>query len=80
MYLREEVLIITEKVSIDKKFIFLMKTLHKLFSFSMVRLIEEEPSKNLPWVEKYRPKQLNELVSHQEIIKTCELLTFLSRN
>ncbi|KAL1491005.1 hypothetical protein ABEB36_011667 [Hypothenemus hampei] len=25
---------------------------------------------NLPWVEKYRPKTLDELVSHEEIIKT----------
>lgn len=25
---------------------------------------------NLPWVEKYRPKQLNDLISHEEIIKT----------
>ncbi|KAK2581831.1 hypothetical protein KPH14_002297 [Odynerus spinipes] len=25
---------------------------------------------NLPWVEKYRPKQLEELISHEEIIKT----------
>ncbi|XP_017882167.1 replication factor C subunit 5 [Ceratina calcarata] len=25
---------------------------------------------NLPWVEKYRPKQLDDLISHEEIIKT----------
>ncbi|KAI0980187.1 hypothetical protein GJ496_004806 [Pomphorhynchus laevis] len=25
---------------------------------------------NLPWVEKYRPKSLDELISHQDIIKT----------
>ena len=28
----------------------------------------------LPWVEKYRPNDLNDLVSHQEIIKTSNLL------
>lgn len=39
----------------------------------MVRFIEEETNKNLPWVEKYRPTKLDELVSHQEIIKTCKL-------
>lgn len=27
-------------------------------------------SKNLPWVEKYRPQGLGDLVSHEEIIKT----------
>ncbi|XP_076670542.1 replication factor C subunit RfC3 isoform X1 [Andrena cerasifolii] len=27
-------------------------------------------STNLPWVEKYRPKELDDLISHEEIIKT----------
>ena len=27
-------------------------------------------SNNLPWVEKYRPKNLDDLISHEEIIKT----------
>ena len=27
-------------------------------------------SGNLPWVEKYRPKQLDDLISHQDIIST----------
>ena len=27
-------------------------------------------SENLPWVEKYRPKQLDDLISHQDIIST----------
>ncbi|KAH7680195.1 replication factor c subunit [Aphelenchoides avenae] len=30
--------------------------------------------KNLPWVEKYRPASLEDLVSHQEIIKTINRL------
>ncbi|XP_043463500.1 replication factor C subunit 5 [Leptopilina heterotoma] len=29
-----------------------------------------EKSKNLPWVEKYRPAQLDDLISHEEIIRT----------
>ncbi|XP_047029629.1 replication factor C subunit 5 [Helicoverpa armigera] len=29
-----------------------------------------EASKNLPWVEKYRPSKLEELISHDDIIKT----------
>lgn len=31
---------------------------------------KSEASINLPWVEKYRPKKLDDLISHEEIIKT----------
>lgn len=33
----------------------------------------ETPSKaiTLPWVEKYRPKGLSDLISHEYILKTC---------
>lgn len=27
---------------------------------------------DLPWVEKYRPKQLSDLVAHEEIINICK--------
>ncbi|KAI1723839.1 ATPase family associated with various cellular activities (AAA) domain-containing protein [Ditylenchus destructor] len=41
----------------------------------MVNLVETTgPSGNLPWVEKYRPESLKDLVSHQEIIKTITRL------
>ncbi|KAI1719857.1 ATPase family associated with various cellular activities (AAA) domain-containing protein [Ditylenchus destructor] len=41
----------------------------------MVNLVETTgPSGNLPWVEKYRPESLSDLVSHQEIIKTITRL------
>jgi replication factor C subunit 3/5 len=30
----------------------------------------EKPAENLPWVEKYRPCKLNELISHTDIIGT----------
>lgn len=41
----------------------------------MVNLIEPTGSSgNLPWVEKYRPESLSDLVSHQEIIKTITRL------
>ena len=30
------------------------------------------PSFGLPWVEKYRPKELTDLISHQEIICTIQ--------
>ncbi|CAG5125534.1 unnamed protein product [Candidula unifasciata] len=30
------------------------------------------PSSNLPWVEKYRPKQLDDLISHKDIISTIQ--------
>ncbi|XP_043225524.1 replication factor C subunit 5-like [Amphibalanus amphitrite] len=33
-------------------------------------MVQEEKTDNLPWVEKYRPKQLSDLISHEEIIKT----------
>lgn len=32
----------------------------------------ETKSKNLPWVEKYRPNQLDDLISHREIISTIQ--------
>ncbi|XP_059146697.1 replication factor C subunit 5-like [Physella acuta] len=31
---------------------------------------DKNPSPNLPWVEKYRPKQLDDLISHKDIINT----------
>lgn len=33
---------------------------------------EEERDKNLPWVEKYRPKSLEDLISHKDIISTIQ--------
>jgi len=33
--------------------------------------VKEEP-KNLPWVEKYRPKSLEDLISHKDIISTIQ--------
>lgn len=30
------------------------------------------PSDSLPWVEKYRPADLRELISHEQIIDTSE--------
>jgi len=30
------------------------------------------PPENLPWVEKYRPSCLNDLISHKDIIGTIE--------
>lgn len=33
---------------------------------------------NLPWVEKYRPDRLTDIVSHQEILKTCRCLFFFN--
>ena len=31
---------------------------------------EDKTESNLPWVEKYRPKKLSDLISHEEIINT----------
>ena len=33
---------------------------------------------NLPWVEKYRPKRLEELISHEDILKTIK--RFMNEN
>ena len=33
---------------------------------------------NLPWVEKYRPNALDELISHEDIIKTIR--TFITKD
>ena len=35
-------------------------------------MVQEEKTDNLPWVEKYRPKQLSDLISHEEIITTSK--------
>ncbi len=37
----------------------------------------EKDSTNLPWVEKYRPNALQELISHEDIISTIR--TFISQ-
>ncbi|XP_052800618.1 replication factor C subunit 5-like [Mya arenaria] len=36
-------------------------------------------SPNLPWVEKYRPKKLDDLISHQDIISTINKFVFQNR-
>ncbi|BES95506.1 replication factor c [Nesidiocoris tenuis] len=35
-----------------------------------VPMQEKQTKTNLPWVEKYRPSQLNDLISHDDIIRT----------
>ncbi|XP_028400424.1 replication factor C subunit 5-like [Dendronephthya gigantea] len=35
-------------------------------------MVDKKESANLPWVEKYRPNNLNELISHKDIIKTIQ--------
>ncbi|KAL4223501.1 Replication factor C (RF-C) subunit [Mactra antiquata] len=39
---------------------------------------KDKASPNLPWVEKYRPKNLSDLISHQDIITTIN--KFISQN
>ncbi|KAI4485158.1 PREDICTED: replication factor C subunit 5 [Polistes canadensis] len=39
---------------------------------------DNEKSTNLPWVEKYRPKKLEDLISHEEILKTIS--KFINEN
>jgi hypothetical protein len=33
---------------------------------------------DLPWIEKYRPKSLSELIAHEEIVNICQFSSFLS--
>uniref|UniRef100_A0A0N4ZFK0 Activator 1 subunit 5 n=1 Tax=Parastrongyloides trichosuri TaxID=131310 RepID=A0A0N4ZFK0_PARTI len=40
----------------------------------MVNLSNTMENKNLPWIEKYRPNSLDDLVSHKEIVKTLTKL------
>lgn len=35
-------------------------------------MIIEQNDDNLPWVEKYRPKQLNEVLSNTHVISTLQ--------
>lgn len=40
-------------------------------------IIEEVPKKkqiaNIPWIEKYRPSNLDEVISHEEIVSTSNI-------
>ena len=46
-----------------------------------MEVIDDQPSSstssslvvnNLPWIEKYRPKSLSELIAHEDIINICK--------
>lgn len=57
-----------------------MVLLHELIYFFYRMEIDEsprdvaqnQPGIGLPWVEKYRPKELSDLISHEEIIQTIQ--------
>jgi hypothetical protein len=38
---------------------------------SLAQPSENHRSEFLPWVEKYRPKNFDELISHHDIVSTC---------
>ena len=42
--------------------------------------MHEKDHVNLPWVEKYRPNALQELISHEDIISTIRLDAALLSN
>jgi hypothetical protein len=54
---------------LKNSFDFFLKTYCIIF-LKMVALDAVESKGNLPWVEKYRPETLDDLVSHKEIIRT----------
>jgi hypothetical protein len=48
-------------------------------SESAMEVVEEvispvEIDLGLPWIEKYRPKSLSELIAHEEIVNICRWL------
>jgi replication factor C subunit 3/5 len=44
------------------------------------RVHDDAFSDNLPWVEKYRPATLDDLVSHKDITKTSKQLAYKLSN
>ena len=36
----------------------------------------DDKKKNIPWVEKYRPSNLNDVIAHEEIVKTSNFYFF----
>ena len=42
--------------------------------------MSENRKANLPWVEKYRPNALEELISHDDIVKTIRKFISQVRN
>ena len=56
------------------QFLFLQISPYTLKSFKM----PENETPNLPWVEKYRPNALEDLISHEDIISTIR--TFISQD
>ena len=34
----------------------------------------DDKKKNIPWVEKYRPSNLNDVIAHEEIVKTSDII------
>jgi replication factor C subunit 3/5 len=41
-------------------------------------ITEAAAQDNKPWVEKYRPKTLDDVAAHKEIVDTSECVTLLS--
>jgi hypothetical protein len=42
--------------------------------------LPEQLFNGLPWVEKFRPASLGDLVAHDDIIAICTSLSYLCRN
>ena len=34
----------------------------------------DDKKKNIPWVEKYRPSNLNDVIAHEEIVRTSNFV------
>ena len=40
--------------------------------------VQSQSQSQLPWIEKYRPKSLSELIAHEEIVNICECSALVS--
>lgn len=47
-----------------------------LIKFTRVMLVEDSKKKNIPWVEKYRPSSLEDVIAHEDIVSTSKLNTY----
>ena len=50
------------------------RLLSRYWHLSLVFVVMAADAPSIPWVEKYRPNSLDELISHKEIINTIETL------
>ena len=69
------VLLVSIKVNIINGVMKITYMIYRYFRMEIdesPRDLTNQPGVGLPWVEKYRPKELSDLISHEEIIQTIQ--------